>query len=69
MNNAAVDTFMKQSGEKYPLGRLGCINDTSKAIEFLASNCSASVITGRLLHVDGGDSLAPGPRKLITKYR
>jgi len=64
MSDDAVSKFMKQAGVKYPLGRVGCVDDTSKAIEFLANDGSASFITGHLLDVDGGDSLAPGPRKL-----
>lgn len=64
MNDSAVEAFMKEAGQRYPLGRVGCVNDTSRAIEFLASDISASFITGQFLNVDGGDSLAPGSRKL-----
>lgn len=60
----AVGSYLNYMAEKYPLGRAGCVNDTSKAIEFLASDSSSAFITGHLLQLDGGDSLAPGIWKL-----
>lgn len=50
--------IIKKISEKYPLGRPGAVSDTSKAIEFLASD-NAAFITGHLLSVDGGTLLAP----------
>lgn len=40
----------------YPLGRIGQVSDTSKAIAFLASD-DASFTTGQTLKVDGGYTL------------
>lgn len=40
--------------EVYPIGRIGEVSDTSAAIAFLASDQTASFLTGILLPVDGG---------------
>lgn len=42
----------------YPMGRVGDVTDTSGAIAFLADNKSASFLTGVVLPVDGGASIA-----------
>lgn len=44
--------------QKYLLGRLGDVSDTSAAITFFANDETASFITGSLLTIDGGFSLA-----------
>lgn len=50
--------FIVESIRKnYPVGRIGEVSDTSRAIEYLA-NDSASFSTGVLLPVDGGALLA-----------
>lgn len=56
MSDRAVDHFEEQAKACYPLGRIGRVQDTSSAIEFLAGE-SSSFITGLLLSVDGGISL------------
>lgn len=43
----------KAMDARYPLGRVGQIDDMSAAVEFLLSDRS-SWITGQVLHVDGG---------------
>lgn len=48
--------------ENYPIGRIGEVSDTSTAIAFLASDQTASFLTGILLPVDGG-FLTSGPGK------
>lgn len=54
---ADVDKFVEGCKGSYPLRRIGQVNDTSEAIAFLASD-AASFITGHLLTVDGGKTLA-----------
>lgn len=49
---------LKDSRNRYPLGRVGDVSDTSAAIAYLADNDSASFITGVLLPVDGGAIIA-----------
>lgn len=44
-------------GSKYPLGRVGHVNEVASAIAFLASDQS-SFITGDLILVDGGRHLS-----------
>lgn len=44
--------------DKYPVGRVGEVSDTSTAISFLADNSVASFLTGILLPVDGGSIVA-----------
>lgn len=44
--------------DKYPVGRVGEVSDTSAAISFLADNNVASFLTGILLPVDGGSIIA-----------
>lgn len=53
IDNEAEQELFKAYQEKYPLGRVGEVSDTSAAIAYLASD-SASFITGVLLPVDGG---------------
>lgn len=66
MSDQVQVAFLKQIAEKYPLGRPGSVNDTSKAIEFLASDSFASFITGHSLNVDGGDLLVGSTRELVN---
>lgn len=48
-----IKTFIDESGQKYPVGRIGHVSDVSRCIAFLASDRS-EFITGTLLRVDGG---------------
>lgn len=43
---------------KYPMGRAGEVSDTSAAIAYLADSKLASFLTGVILPVDGGASIA-----------
>lgn len=52
-----LKTFMEGQEERYPLGRIGDVGDTTNAILFLASEQS-SFITGVSLSVDGGRAIA-----------
>lgn len=52
-----VQTFLEGQEERYPLGRLGEVADTTNSILFLASEMS-SFITGVSLSVDGGRTIA-----------
>lgn len=45
-----------EEGKKYPLRRIGEVNDTSAAIAFLADDKTASFLTAVLLVCDGGIS-------------
>ena len=49
--------FMEEYGKRYPIGRAGEVEDTSEAIAYLASD-AASFLTGLLLPVDGGATVA-----------
>lgn len=51
-----IQEHFAQLAQKYPLGRIGRVDDISKAIAFIASD-DASFITGQTLVVDGGISL------------
>lgn len=53
IDNEAEQKLFKAYKEKYPLGRVGEVSDTSAAIAYLASD-TACFITGVLLPVDGG---------------
>lgn len=48
---------MEEYGKRYPIGRAGEVEDTSEAIAYLASD-AASFLTGILLPVDGGATVA-----------
>lgn len=50
--------FMEEYGKKYPVGRAGEVEDTSAAIAYLADKKAASFLTGVLLPVDGGATIA-----------
>ena len=55
---AGAHEQMKEVVKKtHPLGRGGTAEEVAKAIFFLASNDSASFITGTALSVDGGRAL------------
>lgn len=58
VTDEGYEALIKKTTETYPLKRPGDVSDTSKAIEFLASD-NATFITGHLLHVDGGSLLSP----------
>lgn len=49
---------LEERKNRYPLGRVGTVSDTSAAIAYLADNSSASFLTGVLLPVDGGAFVA-----------
>lgn len=53
-----IEQMYVNHGNKYPVGRIGEVMDTSEAIAFLANDKSASFITGLLLPVDGGRFVA-----------
>lgn len=53
-----IDQTLAAMTEKYPVGRIGEVSDTSTAIAYLADNNVASFITGILLPVDGGSIIA-----------
>lgn len=57
-DDEGLEALIKYTADTYPLGRAGAVSDTSKAIEFLAGD-NSTFITGHLLNVDGGTSLAP----------
>lgn len=48
---------LEERKNRYPLGRVGDVSDTSAAIIYLANNNTASFLTGVLLPIDGGASL------------
>jgi len=49
---------LEERKNRYPLGRVGHVSDTSAAIAYLANNHLASFVTGVLLPVDGGALVA-----------
>lgn len=49
---------LQERKNRYPLGRVGSVSDTSAAIAYLADNGLASFLTGVLLPVDGGALVA-----------
>ncbi|CAG2109419.1 unnamed protein product [Medioppia subpectinata] len=58
-----LDFLVNYCREKYPLGRIGEPQDMAEAVAFLASERSASFITGLIMPVDGGALLvAPNHR-------
>ena len=58
--------FLAAAAKAHPLGRIGDVEDASRAIRFLASE-AASFITGALLPVDGGRS-GCSPMKHIVPH-
>lgn len=46
-----AEQMFKEFKNRYPVGRIGDVIDTSAAIAFLADNTTASFITGNLLPV------------------
>jgi NAD(P)-dependent dehydrogenase (short-subunit alcohol dehydrogenase family) len=57
MDNATYEAFKERAKETHALGRAGTVEETSKAIAFLANNEESSFITGSCLLVDGGKSV------------
>lgn len=53
ISTESIEKHFELMKQKYPVGRVGEVSDTSAAIAYLASE-SASFITGTLLPVDGG---------------
>lgn len=49
---------LEERKNRYPLGRVGDVSDTSAAIAYLANNDTSSFLTGVLLPVDGGAMVA-----------
>jgi len=46
--------YVERVKQRYPLGRVGDVEEVAQAIAFLASSSSASFITGEHLYIDGG---------------
>jgi NAD(P)-dependent dehydrogenase (short-subunit alcohol dehydrogenase family) len=57
MNDETYEKFKDRAAETHALGRAGTIDETSKAIAFLANNLESSFITGTCLLVDGGKAV------------
>lgn len=57
LTDSNLKTFLDNQEERYPIGRLGDVDDTTNAILFLADERS-SFITGVSLSVDGGRAIA-----------
>lgn len=53
-----IERYFANFQNKYPVGRIGEVSDTSAAIAYLADNDLASFITGTELAVDGGSMVA-----------
>lgn len=53
MNDEDYQSFLERSKATHPLGRVGTVHETARAIAFLASD-QATFITGAQLPVDGG---------------
>lgn len=67
INQATAEAYFESASKNYPLGRVGVVSDTSKAIAFLASD-NAEFITGTLLPVEGGRLLGtPEPQHQISE--
>ena len=54
MNSQVYDEYLERCKVTHALGRYGTPDEVAEAISFLASNKSASFLTGVLLPVDGG---------------
>lgn len=57
MDDETYEKFKDRAKETHALGRAGTIDETSKAIAFLANNDESSFITGTCLLVDGGKAV------------
>lgn len=57
IDEETFEKFKERAKETHALGRAGTIDETSKAIAFLANNAEASFITGTCLLVDGGKAV------------
>jgi 3-oxoacyl-[acyl-carrier protein] reductase len=58
MTQAMPDDVLAKLVEKVPSGRIGTPEDVANAVAFLASD-QASYVTGQVITVCGGRSLAP----------
>lgn len=54
MEESAYQDYLKKASSLHALGRVGTVDDTARAIAFLASNELSAFVTGTLLAVDGG---------------
>lgn len=61
LDETSYQAFLKKAEETHALGRVGTVEETARAIAFLASNDMSSFITGTLLAVDGGLAIM-GPK-------
>lgn len=57
MDDEDYEKFKERAKETHALGRAGTVDETSKAIAFLANNEESSFITGTCLLVDGGKAV------------
>ena len=57
MDEITYQEYLKKSSETHALGRVGTVDETARAIAFLASNEISSFITGTTLAVDGGKAV------------
>ena len=56
MTDQAYEAFLEHSKTTHAMGRVGTVDEVSKAIAFLAS-ADSSFITGQTLAIDGGRSI------------
>lgn len=57
MDQEKYEAYVERVSTLHALGRVGTVDETAQAIAFLASDESASFITGTVLPVDGGKCL------------
>lgn len=57
MDDETYEKFKDRAKETHALGRAGTVEETSKAIAFLANNQESSFITGTCMLVDGGKAI------------
>lgn len=57
MNETSYQEYLQKAGAAHALGRVGTVDETARAIAFLASNEMSSFVTGTLLAVDGGKAI------------
>lgn len=58
MPSEMINGYLEDCKNKYPLGRVGEVSDTSNALAHLTDNSKSSFLTGIILIVDGGSFVA-----------
>lgn len=57
MSKEAAEVYYEASKSTHPIGRVGCVEDVSELVLFLADSKKSGFMTGSVIHLDGGRML------------